>query len=348
MMFRVLLSASMLLSCLSFVQPARAAVSCVATADPLLPFGNIRSEALGSTTASLNVTVDCSSGPLSSIFASAAVRICIGVGAGSAGANNAGWRTMVDTSGDSMSFQLYNNPGYSQVTGLLPRGTPSAQELTMTYPVRLVTGGTGTASTRLYARIPANQLLAAGSYGSTFSGANVVLTWAWNEALLGWATMPASCNGGASGTNSTSAAFNFRTTATVLPQCGSYVTTDLNFGTVSGATDNTLDQISSLTLSCLKNTAFQVGLDNGQNTVSQSNSRRMRATIAGRSHYLRYELYRDAARTQRWGSTLNQDTVSGIGTGTSQRLNIYGRLPAITLMSPAGSYSDQVQVTITY
>ncbi|TFZ45180.1 spore coat U domain-containing protein [Stenotrophomonas maltophilia] len=345
---RVLLPAALLLSSLLCVQPAQAAVSCVATADPLLPFGNVRSEALGASTATLNITVDCSSGPLSSIFASAAVRVCIGIGTGSAGAGSAGWRTMASTSGDSMSFQLYNNPGYSQVTGLLPRGSPAAQEMIMTYPVRLITGGSGTVSTRLYARIPANQLLAAGNYGSTFGGANVVLSWAWNEALLGWATMPASCNGGASGTNSTSAAFNFRTTATVLPQCGSYVTTDLNFGTVTGGTDNTIDQVSSLTLSCLKNTAFQVGLDNGQNTVNQSNARRMRATIAGSSHYLRYELYRDAARTQRWGSTLDQDTVSGIGTGASQRLIIYGRLPPITLMSPAGSYSDQVQITITY
>ncbi|WP_251275169.1 hypothetical protein, partial [Enterobacter hormaechei] len=96
---------------------------------------------------------------------------------------------------------------FSQVTGLTPRGTPPAQELTMTYSVPLLTGGSGAQSTQLFAQIPANQILASGAYSSTFSGANVVLTWAWNEVLLGTATVPATSNGGATGTNSASAAF---------------------------------------------------------------------------------------------------------------------------------------------
>jgi hypothetical protein len=93
----------------------------------------------------------------------------------------------------------------------------------------------------------------------------VVLTWAWNEVLLGNATVPANCNGGATGTNSISNAFSFTATANVLPQCGSYVTTNMDFGNVTGGIPANIDRTATLTLTCLKNTAYQVSLNNGQN-----------------------------------------------------------------------------------
>jgi hypothetical protein len=46
-----------------------------------------------------------------------------------------------------MNFQLYNTSNFSQVTGLTPRGSPPAQELTLTYNVP-VTGGSGTQTTQ--------------------------------------------------------------------------------------------------------------------------------------------------------------------------------------------------------
>ena len=58
-------------------------------------------------------------------------------------------------------------------------------------------------------------------------------------------------------------------------------------------------QTATLTLTCLKRTAFQVSLDNGQNNPALSSTRRMRTTIGSNNYYLAYELYRDAARSQR-------------------------------------------------
>jgi spore coat protein U-like protein len=74
----------------------------------------------------------------------------------------------------------------------------------------------------------------------------------------------------------------------------------------------------------------------------------MATTIGGSTYYLTYELYRNAARSLRWGDTLNVDTVGGTGSGSAQQLTIYGRVPPVTGQPPAGTYNDLVQVTITY
>lgn len=344
---RTLLLGLLLLAGLLAAAPARATAVCTAIADPTLPFGNVNSNAPGATTGTLNITVTCTTAALS-LLATTGVRVCVGIGAGSGGGSSSTWRTMKTSASDSMNFQLYNTSNFSQVTGLTPRGTPPAQELTMTYNVPLLTGGSGAQATQLFAQIPANQVLASGAYSSTFSGANVVLTWAWNEVLLGTATVPATCNGGATGTNSASAAFSFTATANVLPQCGSYVTTNMNFGNVTGGIAANIDRTATLTLTCLKNTAYQVSLNNGQNNPTATSTRRMATIIGGSTYYLTYELYRDSTRTQRWGNTLAVDTASGTGTGSAQQLTIYGRVPPVTGQPPAGTYNDVVQVTITY
>jgi spore coat protein U-like protein len=65
------------------------------------------------------------------------------------------------------------------------------------------------------------------------------------------------------------------------------------------------------------------------------------------TRYITYELYRNSARTQRWGNTLNTDTVTGTGNGNIQNLSVYGRVPAQTTPN-AGTYTDVVVVTVTY
>ncbi len=216
----------------------------------------------------------------------------------------------------------------------------------MTYSVPLVAGGSGAQSVQLFGQIPANQILASGAYSSTFSGADVVLTWAWNEVLLGNATVPATCNGGATGTNSASAAFSFTASANVR-RSGSYVTTDMNFGNVTGGIPANIDRTATLTLTCLKNTAFQVGLNNGRNNPAATSIRRMATTIGGSTYYLPYELYRDRPEP-----ALGQyvDCRHGQRHRHRQRTaadhlrpGAAGHRPA-----PAGTYNDLVTVTITY
>ena len=142
MSLRLLLAGVLLLAGLVASAPTRAAATCTATADALLPFGNVNSGAAGPTSGTLNITVTCTTAALS-LLATTGVRVCVGIGSGTGGSTTTPWRTMVNGSGDTHNFQLYNTSNYSQVTGLTPRGVPPAQELTMTYNVPLLTGGSG-------------------------------------------------------------------------------------------------------------------------------------------------------------------------------------------------------------
>ena len=48
-----------------------------------------------------------------------------------------------------------------------------------------------------------------------------------------------------------------------------------------------------------------------------------------------------------WGNGTASSTHSGTGTGSTQSLTIYGRLPSLANVIP-GSYTDTVTVTVTY
>lgn len=334
---------------------ARADTTCTAQAPVTLPFGTLTSGAAGVTTANISITINCSTLALS-LVATASVRLCVGLGTGSTGTTLQPNRSMAINaaaplgSGDSLSFQLYRDAAYSSVWGQVPAGSPAAAVVDLNYAVPLI-GGSGTASITLYGRVPASQILSAGTFSSSFAGADVTLQYAYNERLLLTAPAPATCNtlSGVTGNKTANNAFTFTTSATVLPQCSTYVTTDMDFGSNAGAVTANLDQTSTIGLTCINRTAYTIGLDNGQN--ASGGVRRMRLTPAGggASYYIPYQLFRDPARTLRWGNTINTDTVAGTGNGAAQTLTVYGRTPPTSGALPAqGSYNDVVQVTITY
>ncbi len=60
-----------------------------------------------------------------------------------------------------------------------------------------------------------------------------------------------------------------------------------------------------------------------------------------------YQLYQNAGRTTVWGNTPGTDTVPGTGSGASQTLTVYGRVPPQTT-PPAATYNDSVTVTVNY
>jgi spore coat protein U-like protein len=131
--------------------------------------------------------------------------------------------------------------------------------------------------------------------------------------------------------------------ATVDDRC--YLnTTPLLFGTVpilSGVVDGT----ANISIKCPPGTNYSVSIDNGLNF----NGQRRMVSDAGALPFFRYvpyEIYRDAARTQIWGSTAGR-TMSGTmpSTGTAS-LTIYGRVPrAIVLPTP---YRDTLTVTMDF
>ncbi|HZG21966.1 MAG TPA: spore coat U domain-containing protein [Herbaspirillum sp.] len=109
-------------------------------------------------------------------------------------------------------------------------------------------------------------------------------------------------------------------------------------------TQSVVNQSGTITVLCTNGTAYNVGLDAGTGTGATVANRKMSAAGGGT---LNYALYRDAARTNNWGSTIGTDTATGTGSGLTQTLTVYGQIAAA--QTPlAGAYSDTVTVTLTY
>lgn len=134
---------------------------------------------------------------------------------------------------------------------------------------------------------------------------------------------------------------SFNVTATVGSTCA-VSATNVAFGAY---TASQLDASGALSVTCTVGTTYAVGLSAGTGTGATVAARRMTGPS---SQTLIYSLYQDALRTTPWGNTGGIDTVAGIGTGTTQTLSVYGRVPAAQLSAGAGSYSDTITVTVSY
>lgn len=329
MMIRIRTRIAALLLLLAAAQGASAATSCSITSVSDLVFGNVDpTGALVDTTATLNYR--CS---FTGFLSGSSVTLCFNIGPGSGGTGYTP-RTM-KAGTESMNFQIYSDSARNLVWGSsIAPGLPA-----VTTHMQLSTFlGTTTqnGSLTLYGRVPAGQTsLAAGAYSSLFSGNAAQMTYNASESILGPPAYPATCTGDGSDN------FDFQARATVASLCQIGTASDMNFGSVPSNFAANIDQQSAITMTCTRNTAWQVGLDNGQNALGTT--RRM----AGGTSRVAYELYRNSARNQRWGTTLNTDTLAGSGTGLAQVLSVYGRVAPQAPM-PAGAYSDKITVTVTY
>jgi spore coat protein U-like protein len=94
----------------------------------------------------------------------------------------------------------------------------------------------------------------------------------------------------------------------------------------------------ALEVLCNPGVAYTLTFDAGQN-ASVIADRAMKRE--GGTELVSYQLYSDAGRA----SVLN--TISGTGTGTSQAVTVYGRVPAQTA-PPPGNYRDVVIITVAF
>lgn len=103
------------------------------------------------------------------------------------------------------------------------------------------------------------------------------------------------------------------------------------------------DATATVQLNCSPNTAFRVDLDDGLN--ASATSRRVRSLTSANT--LDYEVYRDAARTSRWGTGVASNVAGNSGASGTVMLTAYGRLqggPGLFL----GQYSDTLTVTVSF
>ena len=136
----------------------------------------------------------------------------------------------------------------------------------------------------------------------------------------------------------------FQVQASVAKQC-SATAVDLNFGVVNPLGGD-VDQSTTVTVKCTKNSAYNVGLDGGTVSGSVIADRLM----ANGADTMRYQLYSDAGRSSVWGNSAPSWVGgTGAGMGTGQALTVYGRVPTGQTNLAVGSYAEPtITVTVTY
>ncbi|MEC5343632.1 spore coat U domain-containing protein [Brenneria populi] len=122
----------------------------------------------------------------------------------------------------------------------------------------------------------------------------------------------------------------------------------IDFGTQSASATN-VDATStvgggSIVVTCTPGVAISIELDYGLH--GGSSARRYVMNTAG-SVSLPYQLYRDSARTQVWGTGDLAMSIASFPT-TTQTYTVYARYFGASPLPPAGVYTDSVTVSLTY
>lgn len=104
-----------------------------------------------------------------------------------------------------------------------------------------------------------------------------------------------------------------------------------------------IDAIAQFRLSCGPAVAYTVAIDNGLNFNGQ---RRMANGNGGAFAYVPYQIYRNAARTQVWGSTAGTLVTGVTPIDGEVTLTAYGRVPASIVLPRV--YIDTVTVTVNF
>lgn len=113
----------------------------------------------------------------------------------------------------------------------------------------------------------------------------------------------------------------------------------LDFGPYTAGQTRNLDASGSLRLlGCTQ--PVTIAVDGGRG--GSISNRAMRSSSGGR---LRYQLYRFSTRDTVWGTDSSARKLKPLG--REQAIPVYGRIPSGQKV-PAGTYTDVVQVTMTF
>ena len=300
---------------LAMLIPSQAAAQSCSVSMTNLAFGNINVLPGTVVDTTATVTINCSGGP-----GNGGQRICISIGCGSACDSTS---RKLSSGGNTTRYDLYSDSNRTTLWGSWHTGYD-------TTGVQLDVAKNSVTNVPVYARFLASQQTAAtGTYTSSFSG-DPFITYVNKSGSI------ASCP-----TGTLTASGSATASATVTSNC-SVSSTSVSFGTQGFLTSNT-DAQGTLTVQCSASLPYAISLDGGLSGATDPSQRKMTFS----SSNVTYGLYRDSARSQVWGSASGVNTASGTGSGLTQTLTVYGRVPTQTTPKP-GTYSDTVVATITY
>jgi spore coat protein U-like protein len=126
------------------------------------------------------------------------------------------------------------------------------------------------------------------------------------------------------------------------------ITVPLSFGNYTVTNPTHLDAEGAISLNCTpSNFMIRIRLDQGLQPAPGSNSPNpLRQMSDGVGHVLRYNIYRNAARSLIWGGNSPNDMNPSNGPWP-MLLPVYGRITALQSVQP-GSYADTVQASVLF
>lgn len=134
-------------------------------------------------------------------------------------------------------------------------------------------------------------------------------------------------------------------TATVVANCR-LVVPPLSFGTydpLDGHSVQPADASTVITVTCTRSTGASVAFDFGMNSLSGAD----RAMNGAGTDRLRYEIYRDAARSLVWSRGADAVQVVSRGISSAEQLTVFGRIPPRQEVAP-GAYTDLLTATVDF
>ena len=258
------------------------------------------------------------------------IRICANFNVGSGGAAASGDPRYLTQGATRMVYNIYRSNGIGQVWG---SHTWSGSARPPAMSIALNGSGTGSVSQTMFGRLSNQQgTLPTGTFSSVFSGAQTQIDYGYAPGFSCGSTLSSRVQ---------NVPFTVRTTNN---SACTITTTDLNFGSQANLTAPILAS-NSIQVNCTAGTQYVVGLNNGNSGAATPSARRMRT--AATTSTIAYNIFRDNARTQQWGSTMGVDTMSAVGTGANQVFTGYGRVPAQPTPG-AYTYTDTITVLVTY
>lgn len=298
------------------------AETCTATASSI-NFGNVSPIAGAAVAGSGTVSITCT---WSAVTLTPSVQVCLSVGATSPRSLSNGTNTM--------AYDLYRDSAHSLIWGSVYNGTtPIGVQLT-----KPSSGTSASTTVTYYGLIAANQptvpTVNNGStiYSQNFGGNQTALNYGF------YGLVAPSCTS----LTTSAGTFPFTASATVVNNC-TISATNISFGT-AGVLSTALAAAGAISARCTNGDAFRIALNGGSSgSVATRTLQRQ-----GGGGAVSYQLYTDSARSVPWGDgSAGTSMVTGTGSGNTQAINVYAKVPAQATPSP-GTYSDTITATIVF
>lgn len=301
--------------------PATAALTCTVM-QANIAFGNINVLPGTAVNVSGTISISCSGGAASTQY-----RFCTNI---EAGPDVSGSQRRMASGANRLVFDLYTNSGRTILWGSWASGFDTAGSQN-----DFTTNGSGNLNQTItvFGRVfAAQQTASPGAYSEAFAGGSAT-TLRYGSTSAAGVNCPTGAN--------IATAASWSATATVLTSC-SISATNLAFG-AAGVLAANVDATNTVTPRCTNGTPYNVGLNAGTGTGATVANRKMTSG----ANTVTYSLYSNSGRTALWGNTIGTNTVTGTGSGASQALTVYGRIPPQTTPPPA-IYNDTIVATVTY